>query len=57
MNPHVLDQDTLREIFELRLALEIGMADFIFKRITKEDIAELKTDSEKRAVGCAVACF
>ena len=42
MNPHVLDQDTLKEIFELRLVLEIGMADFIFKRITKEDIAELK---------------
>ena len=42
MNPHVLDQDTLREIFEIRLVLEIGMADFIFQRITKEDIKELK---------------
>ena len=42
MNPHILDQETLKEIFEIRLVLEIGMADFIFKRITKEDIAELK---------------
>ena len=42
MNPHILDQDTLREIFEIRLVLEIGMADLIFRRITKEDIAELK---------------
>src|SRR5687768_1862613 len=42
MNPHVLDQDTLREIFEIRLVLEIGMADFLFHRITKEDIKELK---------------
>ncbi len=42
MNPHILNQETLKEIFEFRLALEIGMADFIFKRITKEDIAELK---------------
>lgn len=42
MNPHILDQDTLKEIFEIRLVLEIGMADFIFHRITKEDIAELK---------------
>ena len=42
MNPHVLDQDTLKEIFEIRLVLEIGMGDLIFQRVTKEDIAELK---------------
>jgi len=42
MNPHILDQDTLKEMFELRLVLEIGMADFLFKRITKVDIEELK---------------
>jgi GntR family transcriptional regulator, transcriptional repressor for pyruvate dehydrogenase complex len=42
MNPHILDQETLREIFEIRLVLEIGMADLIFQRITKEDIEELK---------------
>jgi GntR family transcriptional repressor for pyruvate dehydrogenase complex len=42
MNPHVLDQDTLKGIFEIRLALEIGMADFLFQRITPEDIKELK---------------
>lgn len=42
MNPHILNQETLKEIFELRLVLEIGMADFLFKRVTKEDIAELK---------------
>jgi GntR family transcriptional repressor for pyruvate dehydrogenase complex len=41
MNPFILDEETLREIFELRLVLEIGMADFIFQRITKEDIEEL----------------
>ena len=42
MNPHILDQDTLRGMFEIRLALEIGMADFLFHRITKEDIEDLK---------------
>lgn len=42
MNPHIPDQGTLKEIFEIRLVLEIGMADLIFKRITQEDIAELK---------------
>lgn len=42
MNPHILDQDTLREIFEIRLVLEIGMADLLFHRITKANIRELK---------------
>jgi len=42
MNPHILDQDTLKEIFELRLVLEIGMADFLFQRVTPKDIEELK---------------
>lgn len=42
MNPHILDQATLREIFEIRLVLEIGMADLIFQRIKKEDIEELR---------------
>lgn len=42
MNPFILDQETLKEIFEIRLVLEIGMADLLFHRITKEDIQELK---------------
>ncbi|WP_290791013.1 FadR/GntR family transcriptional regulator [Flavihumibacter sp. UBA7668] len=42
VNPHILDQTTLKEMFELRLILEIGMADFIFQRITPADIQELK---------------
>lgn len=42
MNPHILDQETLKEIFELRLVLEIGMGDLLFQRITKEDIEELR---------------
>lgn len=41
MNPHILDQDTLKDMFEIRLILEVGMSDFIFERITKEDIDEL----------------
>ena len=42
MNPHILDQDTLKEMFEIRLVLEIGMADLLFHRITKNDISDLK---------------
>ena len=41
MNPHILSDETLKEIFEIRLVLEIGMADVLFHRITKEDIAVL----------------
>lgn len=47
MNPHILDQETLKEIFEIRLVLEIGMADFLFQRVTKEDIEELYKIVEK----------
>ena len=32
----------LKEIFEIRLVLEIGMADLLFHRITKEHIVELR---------------
>jgi len=42
MNPYILDQDTLKEIFEIRLVLEIGMADFIIERVTPDDLKELK---------------
>lgn len=42
MNPHILAPETLKEIFEIRLVLEIGMADLLFHRITKDDIASLR---------------
>lgn len=42
MNPYILNQETLKEIFEIRLVLEIGMADLLFHRVTPEDIQELK---------------
>ncbi|PWE00377.1 FadR/GntR family transcriptional regulator [Marinilabilia rubra] len=41
MIPGVMDQTTLRDIFEMRLVLEIGMADLIFQRKTDEDVKEL----------------
>jgi GntR family transcriptional repressor for pyruvate dehydrogenase complex len=42
LNPQMLDEATLKEIFEMRLSLEIGMADFIIQRVTPKDIAELR---------------
>ncbi|MFO8001014.1 MAG: GntR family transcriptional regulator [Marinilabilia sp.] len=41
MIPGVLDRSTLRDVFEFRLTLEIGMADFVFLRKTDRDIEEL----------------
>lgn len=49
--PHILDDATLKDIFELRLVIEIGMSDLIFEHITPEDIVELEeiinTEPEK----------
>lgn len=42
LNPNVLDNNTLMDYFEMRLSLEIGMADLIMVRKTKKDIQELK---------------
>lgn len=50
MNPDILDDATLKDIFELRLALEIGMADFIMRRVTPDDIAQLKKIVAKETV-------
>lgn len=41
-HPSILDHTTLRDLFEMRLALEVGMADFIVNKITDEDIKELE---------------
>lgn len=49
MNPDRLDQKTLKDIFELCLALEVGMADFIVKRVTPTDIATLREIIAKAA--------
>lgn len=41
MNPKMLGADTLRQLFEFRLVLEIGMADLLFVRRNNADLAEL----------------
>lgn len=53
MIPKVLDDETLRNIFEIRLILEIGMADSIFQYLTDDDIAELENivNSEPESTG------
>ncbi|MDX9908794.1 MAG: FCD domain-containing protein [Mariniphaga sp.] len=47
MIPRMLDNTTLKDIFELRLVIEIGMADLIFQHVTPEDITELEQIIDK----------
>lgn len=41
-HPSFLDTSTLTDLFEMRLALEVGIADFIINKITDKDIEELE---------------
>ncbi|MFO7258929.1 MAG: FCD domain-containing protein [Bacteroidota bacterium] len=42
MDPQLLDGETMKDIFELRLVLEIGIADLLFKRKTSEKLEHLE---------------
>jgi len=40
--PTILTDETLRDIFEMRLVLEVGMADLLFRKVKPEDIEKLE---------------
>lgn len=42
MIPDLMDRESLRDAFELRIILEIGMGDALFANVTKEDIEILE---------------
>lgn len=42
LDPLLIDDLTLRDIFELRLVLEMGLADLLYARMREEDIDELE---------------
>lgn len=42
LHPSMMDDETLQDLFELRLVLEMGIAELLFARITAEDIKELE---------------
>lgn len=42
METNLLGDDTLKDIFELRLILEMGMVDLVFARKTEKDLEELE---------------
>lgn len=47
LDPALLSEDSLRDLFEFRLTLEIGMADLLFLHKREEDIAELEAIVQK----------
>lgn len=50
MDPTLLGGDTLKQLFEFRLILEMGMADFLFEHKTQKDMDELEEIVEAEEV-------
>jgi len=42
LDPLIMDDTTLRDIFELRLVLEMGLGDLLYKRLSDKDLEELE---------------
>ena len=42
MNPLLMSETTLRDIFEMRIILELGSADLVINLLSPQDIAELE---------------
>ncbi len=47
MDPYLLGTDNLQDIFELRLVLEVGMADLLYLRLTEKDLDELQDIAQR----------
>lgn len=47
LNPAIMDESTLHDLFELRLVLETGIADLLYMRKTAEDLDELEEIAER----------
>lgn len=48
LNPFILSKNTLKDIFELRLMLEMGIAEFLFARKNQREINQLEEIVEKQ---------
>jgi GntR family transcriptional regulator, transcriptional repressor for pyruvate dehydrogenase complex len=42
LDPLIMNENTLQDLFELRLTLEVGLADILYKRKKKKDVEELE---------------
>jgi GntR family transcriptional regulator, transcriptional repressor for pyruvate dehydrogenase complex len=51
LDPLIIDDSTLQDIFELRLTLEMGLADILYLRKKKKDIAELEAIAKSQDPG------
>lgn len=51
METNLVGDETLRDIFELRLIMEMGMVDLVFARKTEEDLIELSAIVDKMEKG------
>jgi GntR family transcriptional regulator, transcriptional repressor for pyruvate dehydrogenase complex len=49
LDPLIIDKDTLQDIFELRLVLEMGLADLLFIRKNDKDVDELEAIAKREA--------
>ncbi|MBB2144922.1 GntR family transcriptional regulator [Pedobacter sp. LMG 31464] len=47
LDPLIIDKNTLQDIFELRLVLEMGLAELLYINKTNKDIAELESIAKK----------
>ena len=47
LNPAIMNESTLHDLFELRLVLETGIADLLYMRKTAEDVDELEEIAER----------
>ncbi len=43
LKPHFLGHDSLMQLFQIRLMLEVGLGDFLFDKMTDSDIDTLKS--------------
>jgi len=50
LDPLIMDTGTLQDLFELRLTLEVGLADILYKRKTAKDVAELEAIAARQQV-------
>ncbi len=47
LDPNIITEETLQDIFELRLVLEMGLADILFINLTSKGLSELENIANK----------
>ena len=57
LDPLIIDDNTLQDIFELRLTLELGLADILYLRKTKKDVEELEQIAKNQKVDSGKLTF